>query len=291
MRHQEFKSLWDDIENGPPPVSVTGVKIVDAYEFIDEVLKGDMSQASQIVKDLYSGVAYILKNALTEEECQDIIRDVHMWGKQSDPSYHKIEGGPFANFHHVQSNLQREVPGGYHSNEHSYYFFGWNDDDLGLYKKVEKYWGAIKVLSGHDQGKFRNAPPSDGVVDRITVLHYPAGKGYIGLHADPCRDQKTLLGCALTQIGRDYEYGDQGFSVYDNWDNPCHLENMCGAGDFICVYPNMHHFVPVVRAKGEAGLDDPERAGRWYMSLFSVAAHDSKDRPIAASAGQRENDG
>ena len=112
--------------------------------------------------------------------------------------------------------VQKEVSGGYHSLEHSYYFFGWNDDDLGIFNLVDKYWSAVKVLSGNKATDFRKNRPKDGVVDRISVIHYPEGSGYISVHCDPDKTQKTLLGCPLTTMGKDYPFGKQGFTVFDN---------------------------------------------------------------------------
>ena len=131
MRYKIFKGLWSNIEkNEKVPTSLSGIKMIDAREFIEKITNGDYNDASQIVCDLYAGTAYILKNALSRNMCTTIIDRVYQWGKDSDPLYKKISGDPFKDFHHVQSSIQNTVLGGYHSCEHSYYFFGWNDDEL-----------------------------------------------------------------------------------------------------------------------------------------------------------------
>lgn len=286
MRHTAFRELWKKIRSeAEAPKSISSVRIIDGNEFSNLIISGELEDALQIAKDLYEGTAFILKNCIDPEDASALIEKVKSWGDNSKSEYRKITGDGAENFHHEQMKVQKEVSGGYHSLEHSYYFFGWNDDDLGIFNLVDKYWSAVKVLSGNKSTDFRKNRPKDGVVDRISVIHYPEGSGYISVHSDPDKTQKTLLGCPLTTMGKDYPFGKQGFTVFDKWDNPYSLENICNPGDFICVYPTIHHMVPQVQASPEG--QNSSSSGRWYAALYSVESHDVQDRAIAPAVDRK----
>ena len=62
--------------------------------------------------------------------------------------------------------------------KHSFYFYNWNIKSK-LEKKLKngvyKHWRYIKFLAGNGMNKFENNIPSDGQVDRLQIVRYPAG--------------------------------------------------------------------------------------------------------------------
>ena len=180
----------------------------------------------------------------------------------------------------------RKPEGGYSEFVHSSCFFRW-DDVLGLFQHFDKYWDAFKVLSGQSPEAYKNNIPSDGIVDRITLMHYPLNYGKITHHYDSPRKQKLLLGGIFSQIGQDYDIGENGFYLVDKGDRKYFLENLARKGDLLCAYPAMYHGVPSVKKTGheEDRIDDwfYSKKGRFYLQCFSAESHEVENREYAVA--------
>ncbi len=281
--HQIFSDLWRSKENVKTrPHYVRNIIMVNADEFVEKVLNADESEASDLVDSIYSGDAYILKDAFDSEFVEDLKHKVYQWSINTEnKSYEMRDGCP--DYHCVYDTPQGPA-GGYTSLEHSYVFFRHNKNPLNVFHPLEKYWAAVKVLSGHTQDAYKNNVPSDGLIDRITFLQYPINKGKITKHFDSPKAQKVLLGMLMSQIGEDYDYGENGFYLVDKKDRRVHLENLCKKGDFICVYPTMYHGVPTVTKIDRAlrqRWDNPD--GRWYLQCYTAESHEVEGREYSTA--------
>lgn len=273
-----FKEAWSSCEAvRTQPHYLRNIILVDAVEFSDKIINATEEEAQEIVSSIYSGDAYILKDAFDGDYVDQIKTKVFNWSKTvNSKSYEMVNGCP--DYHCIYDEPQGPI-GGYTSLEHSYVFFRHNKNALDVFFPIERYWEAIKVLSGNSKDAYKNNIPSDGLIDRLTFLQYPINRGKITKHYDSPKSQKLLLGMIMSQMGKDYDYGVNGFYLVDKKDRKVYLENVANKGDFICVYPTMYHGVPTVRSINRGLIqrwDTPE--GRWYMQCYTAESHEVKNR-------------
>ena len=50
--------------------------------------------------------------------------------------------------------------------------------------------------------KFENNIPSDGQIDRLQIVKYPAGGGELRDHVDPRKNQRVVSGIIMSKIGK-----------------------------------------------------------------------------------------
>ena len=271
-----FESKWESVESaGPRPYFVRDIKTVRFDDFKRDVFRRDPKFVDSFVKSLYAGDAYILRDAFDPGSLRTLRDRVHAWGRQCPASSHRIiDGCP--NYHEMMKD-NVELPGRYCAVDHSHYFFRWNPDSLNLFRDVEEQWKVFKIAGGFDESIYKNNIPSTGLVDRIQIIHYPSGAGKITPHCDPSTNQKSLIGAMLTEPGKDYQSG--GFFLLTADKERCDVEDQMELGSMITVYPSMYHGVDVIDPATEP--DWSSNAGRWYMALFSVESHYSKERETA----------
>jgi len=272
-----FKKAWEEIESKKSnPHFLRNIIIVDADEFIERVQTANQETVEELVSSIYSGDAYILRNAISREVSENIKNKVVNWAQQEEENYQEMVEG-CKNYHAITKD-PRGPKGGYVSLEHSYVFFRHNKDELELFAEFDKYFQMVKSLSGNDPDSFLTNTPKDGVIDRITFIQYPVGYGKISTHYDPARTQKLLVGSIFSQIGEHYDYGENGFYLIDKTGKKMYLESLVDQGDFICAYPTMHHGVPLVKGNKKGDPDWNSTAGRWYVQCYSPESHENKDR-------------
>ena len=127
------------------------------------------------MESIYSGDAYILKNAISKYESERIKKKVVSWASTKKENYQAMLEG-CENYHNANKDPQGPKDG-YVSLEHSYVFFRHNEDRLKLFNIFGKYFEMVKILSGNDPQSFLDNSPKDGIIDRITFIQYPVGQG------------------------------------------------------------------------------------------------------------------
>lgn len=285
-----FKEEWislDDVYTFPH--YLRNIINIEANEFVDIIHNCSKNEAINIVRSIYSGDAYVLKNALTEEHVETLKHDIYEWSLGIKQEFHQmLDGCP--DYHYI-TDKPCGPEGGYISIEHSYIFYRHNiiSKSLNVYSYFDKYWEAIKVLSGNDKDAFVKNIPSDGAIDRISILQYPYNIGQITKHYDSPRNQKLLLGCLLSQIGIDYDYGENGFYVLDHRGRKIYMEHLAKKGDFICVAPSLYHGVPTVTKRNVNDVNWNSMNGRWYAACYTAQSHEVPDRDY--SVGIRDEAG
>jgi len=286
-----FKKAWTARETVQSyPHYLRNIIISNADEFVDKVLNSTEKEAFDLVESIYAGDAYILKDAFDPEYVEELKTKVFNWSKAvKSKAYEMREGCP--DYHCVYDKPQGPA-GGYTSLEHSYVFFRHNENDLDVFCPMEKYWEAVKVLSGNDRYAYKENTPADGLIDRITFLQYPINYGKITKHYDSPKSQKLLLGMIMSQIGVDYDYGENGFYLVENRDRKVYLENLVTKGDFVCAYPTMYHGVPTVKSMSR-GLKQrwDSLDGRWYMQCYTAESHEVSDRQYTTAVKDAEGHG
>tara|TARA_R110000824_G_scaffold380118_2_gene572380 strand:+ start:1114 stop:2043 length:930 start_codon:yes stop_codon:yes gene_type:complete len=288
-----FQKEWDKIEDVKTyPHYLRNVVILEAEDFVEKVTNASQEEAQELVKSIYSGDAYILKNALSPEFVEDLKNRVIEWGKTKEDKYFQMKDG--VQSYRFTNKGDRKPEGGYTEVVHSHIFFRW-DDELELFRHFDKYWSAFKVLSGQSPTAYLNNKPTDGIIDRITLMQYPVNHGRITHHYDSPRRQKMLLGGIFSQIGEDYDGGNNGFYVMDKEKRKYFLENLSRKGDLICVYPAMYHGVATVKKAGFIQDEDKDlfesREGRFYLQCFSAESHEVVNRGYSVAIKDKAGHG
>jgi len=277
-----FRKAWSKIETNPIPHFLRNIIIVDTDEFIDKITNANEETVLELVSSIYSGDAYIFRNAISKEKSEQIKKKVSDWSKSVPDEYREMLEG--CQNYHTATKEARGPKDGYVSLEHSYVFFRHNKDELGLFEAFDKYFEMVKILSGNEPNSYLTNTPKDGIIDRITFIQYPVGYGKISTHFDPARTQKLLVGSIFSQIGDDYYHGDNGFYLVDKYGKNIYLENLVAQGDFICAYPTMYHGVPLVTGEESEDANWDSTSGRWYVQCYSPESHEVKDRLSAKPA-------
>ena len=165
-----FKREWDKIEDvNTYPHYLRNIIIIDANEFVSQVNEASDDDIKKFVSSIYGGDAYILKNAFSADFVDNLKEKVYNWSLSAPEGYHEMRDG-CPDYHSINRSTKGPV-GGYISLEHSYVFFRHNNS-LNIFDPFEKYWEAIKILSGNKRDSYKNNSPSDGIIDRITLLQY-----------------------------------------------------------------------------------------------------------------------
>jgi hypothetical protein len=253
----------------------TGIKEWNYDDFCNGVDNRDLSLITEIADCVFDGKVIILRGAIDASEVSEIITKIHEKGKAlrlSDPSARMLDG--VNNIHYISTPSQYKS--GYRAIDHSYYFFPWNKPYDAIAKIIKKV-SIAKVINGYDE-KFHENIPSDGIIERLHVIHYPSGGGEISEHFDP--HNLSWLNCAIygTEFGKDYHSG--GFFVRDaNTKSKIHLDSAVKAGDMIFFFPGMYHGIDPIDPEDE--IDYKSKKGRWFFNYNLLESHHVKDRKTA----------
>jgi hypothetical protein len=138
-----------------------------------------------------------------------------------------------------------------------------------------KLYKPLKILNGLDREEYSKNIPSDGVVERLHVIHYPDGGGQISKHTDSTKYAIANFGLYLTEFGKDYENG--GFYAEDLNSNKIIVDKYVRKGDFVIFFPGIIHGVDPVYVKKNNNLDI-SIAGRWFANINIIESHHIKNR-------------
>jgi len=260
----KYKEVWTKMEQDQPlPRRMRNQIIINYEDFKKKVLDGDPSFVNEVIKSLYSGDVYLLKNAFPKEFMANIKTSLHKHGLSTPSSFHKMLEG-CSNFHRI---IDAEVAKNYtfESIKHSYYFFPWNNDPLNISPETYKRWRIIKYLSGYDFNQYENNTPKDKVADRIQIVHYPSGSGRIETHCDPHKIQRLIISCFMTKRGKDYETGGAYFIDFNN--QKVDMENDVEIGDMQIYYPTVMHGVETINEGTNVNWNSIR--GRWWLGPFT----------------------
>ena len=276
-----FAYAWQKIETaGEKPRYARRIHIVDFDEFKDQILNANLESALSIVEGLYAGDCYILKNAYNQNLLAKIKQNAIQFADQRGSEFHKMfDGAP--NFHRL---IDAEAAKFYYADarRHIFYFFPWNNDDLNAFEEIYSRWNIMKVLGGFHADSYRNNIPSDGVVDRFHVFHYPRGGGSLETHGDPTKNQKTIMAGMMSKRGIDYEQG--GFYFVKEGDIAVDCEPQLDPGDLVACYSTVLHGVAPVDPHKDFTWDYDQ--GRWFVGLYSVESDYIKERETIKGLGK-----
>lgn len=267
-----FAALWARLESEQPqPTRCRGRVEIGFEDFAARALY-DATFAEYVVRSLYAGDVWLLRNAFTHQFMRDTRIKVAQWMRQSPSSFHKmIEGSP--DFHRI-IDLETGKKYSFRCCKHSAYFYRWNSDPLKLWEPITEKWRIAKWVMGLEQDEYERFTPKDGVVDRIQVVRYPPAIGHLEPHSDPFRHQRLFFSGYMSKRGVDFDGG--GFYLVDNNDRAMELEDQIEVGDCSLGYATVYHGVaPCDRPKAP---DWNAEDGRWFLSMYSNASDEVPQR-------------
>ncbi|MBH66793.1 MAG: hypothetical protein CMM58_00410 [Rhodospirillaceae bacterium] len=275
-----YKNAWEELcSRTQEPSFLTGITEVSYNDFAKRTYEAKPDFIKETTQKLYSGNVFLLKGALDNETCANIIENTYNFFQNYPSEFHKmLDGCP--NFHRVQDE-ETSLLYSTRQIRDAYYSFRWNDDTIGVWNSVTPLGRTIKYLSGLEKDAYETNLPSDGVIDRIQVLRYPPGGGGISLHTDSGKNQRVIAGIMLTKRGMHYQEG--GYYIAKTEDEIFDFEEYVDVGDIVVFYPSLRHGVAEIDP-GES-VNWKNRDGRWYMALFSPDTDHVKERATSRHLG------
>lgn len=244
----------------------------DWASFKKAVEEEDHDFVWHIVRSLYAGDVYIIRNAFDPAWMRDLQRRAFEYGQSSPSSFHKmLEGCP--DFHRV-IDLEAGKKYSFNVCKHSCFFYPWNRDPLAVFPAINERWRVVKALMGLAPTEYESNTPKQGVVDRVQIAQYPSRIGFLEPHSDPYKHQRLFFSGYMTKRGVDYEGG--GFYLVGKGDKVVQVEDGIEVGDVGIGYATVYHGVAPCNRDDEPKWDSP--AGRWFLSMYSNASDEYPDR-------------
>ena len=236
------------------------------------VESGAKDEVAATVESIYSGDIIILKETMPKDFLLNVREQLHQLGTETASEYNKmLEGCP--DYHRlIDENVAKNYS--FAAIKHSYYFFPWNEDRFQLLGETYKRWSTIKLASGLAADEYRDNTPKDGIVDRLQVVHYPAGAGRIETHSDPYKIQPVIISGIMSKRGEDYKTGGAYFVDVNGAE--VDVEDRLDSGDWVIYAPTVLHGVKTVDE--QVVPDWTASKGRWWFGPFSNVSNEVKDR-------------
>jgi len=255
--HSLAEQIWN--KQGSMPVRFR--KLLEIrYEVVERAIKNeDVDIVSNLVECLAAGDFLVLKECFTKEESEAIKNTGrNLMAREASGFYKMIEGVP--NFWRditAAEEKKYSVP----AIKKSMYFFPWNGEDR-LFTLVRRPWRIAKTLGGKHPTETESFTPKDGVIDRIQLVRYGAGSGYVAKHQDPVENSRLFISGYLSQYGKDFTGG--GFYVIDQKDEKVCLEKFFDEGD---VGLGCGHIV-----HGVDKIEGNEEGERWWLGPYTPSS-------------------
>ncbi len=277
--HNQFlaqvNEIWNELLKAPPPRCMRDLKVLPFSKLKAAVQEKDLSAIRTFVESVYAGDAYVLEGAASPDYLSRLKAQLQAFSTQNaSEALQVLDGVP--DFHSLVDK-PAGPRNGYVAIDHSYYFFRWNSDPFEIFASMKEEWRTIKQMGGFSPDEYEKNLPSQRAVDRVQVIHYPKGVGYISAHFDPYRNQRFVWGLELTKIGIDFQSG--GFYLYDSGKKKRYVESEVTPGSAVLFFPSLIHGVDIVDEG--SSIDWASGAGRWYMALNTVDSHHFSDRVTA----------
>ena len=277
---KNINKYWDYLERKYPcPKYVGQVKYLDFKVLKEAVDSKNEKFLKKIIRNMYvNKAAYILRNAATPKLKDTILDLANHYKKTRKTSFHKmLDGTP--NFHRaINKNITKKYS--LFTIKHSFYFYNWNIKSK-LEKKLKdgvyKHWRYVKCLAGNQKFAYEKNIPSDGQIDRLQIVRYPAGGGQLRDHVDPRKNQRIVSGIIMSKIGEDFKKG--GFYFNSSSSKKINIEHKLNEGDAVLFYGSIGHGVETVDPKEK--LIWNSNKGRWFIGMFVNDSDHVKNRITA----------
>ncbi len=260
-----IKKKIGTIRNLNKKVFFKNLKTYDYSEFKKKL--NSINFVLKCIDQLSTGNIFVLKNAIKSKFLDDAKIKLNYITKNQKPINTKIKTG-VKNGYYISNNLSSK---GYKTVDKSFYFFSWNEDKTGIYKKIFNIYKPLKILNGLDNNEITNNKPKDGVVERLHVINYPLNSGQISSHYDPINVSICNFGLYATEYGLDYDKG--GFFILNKKKRKIFIDKKIKKTDIILFFPSLIHGVDKVYK-----LKSKNSEGRWFFTINLVQSHHIKKR-------------
>lgn len=263
----ELNKYWNYLEGKyPSPRYVKKVKKLNFSKLKKEIDNKNYKYLKNLIRKMFiEKDAYILKNSANKNLKNTIIQLANYYKKNKKTTFYKmVDGVP--NFHRViDKNITKKYS--LFAIKHSFYFYNWNIKTK-LEKKLKdgvyKHWRYVKLLAGNSKKKYENNIPSDGQIDRLQIVRYPAGGGELRDHVDPRKNQRVVSGIIMSKVGKDFKNG--GFYFKSSKNKKINIEKTLDEGDAVIFYGSIAHGVDKVDP--DEKLIWNSNKGRWFIGMF-----------------------
>lgn len=279
LNTENIKKYWAKLEQSKnPPKFVKKINLIEFKDLKKSIDKKNEFYTKNLIKKMYSGEAFIVRNAAKKNLKNTIINLAKHYDKKQKSSFHKmLDGTP--NFHRI---IDKKITKKYslYAIKHSYFFYNWNIKTK-LEKKfkdgVYRHWRYIKFLAGNKKFEFEKNIPSQFQIDRLQIVNYPHGGGELRDHVDPRKNQRIVSGLIMSKIGKDFEKG--GFYFRDKNNKKLNIEDKLEIGDSVMFYGSIVHGVDTVDEHKK--LNWKSYDGRWFVGMFVNDSNHVKNRITA----------
>ncbi len=206
---------------------------------------------------------YIVKEMFPKELIKDLRKSTFKWGLNTEPRWMPLFDN-CKNYHRLHDNYPKAFV---KQKFHGFYYHGWLNDNL-IFDTFMKIFHLKSMLGGYATDDFLKNKPSDGVVARVVVHHYPKGGGYQSEHVDPHHKHsmvQTLI--VASNYGIDFKKG--GVYIRPK-KNRIFLDKYTKAGDMIIMSTRYPHGVEKIDSQYNYSWEI--NSGRWIIMpilLFS----------------------
>ena len=144
---------------------------------------------------------------------------------------------------------------------HGFYHHGWLKKNRSLFNKFKPVFNLKNFLGGYSNNKFIYNKPSEGIIARILIHHYPVGGGYQAEHIDPVVNHALIQTLIIaSNYGRDYKSG----GVYlNNGQKKIFIDEHTEIGDMIVMSPGYKHGVAEIDKNKNYSWN--KNSGRWII--------------------------
>ncbi|MGP8217106.1 MAG: hypothetical protein ACLQQ4_16170 [Bacteroidia bacterium] len=244
------------------------INTVSKEEFYDLAY----SHTKDFMAKINAPEAFIVKKIFDAGFIRKLRNDTFDWGISSEASWHPLKDG-CPDYHRLHDNY----PQAYVKQKfHGFYRHGWYEKNSSIFEAFKGIYELKNYLGGFDKDSFIKNIPSQGVVARLNVHHYPVGGGYQAEHIDPAgpfAEIQTLI--IASEKGKDYKTGGV-YARKELGGEKFYLDDYVETGDMLVVSPAIPHGVEPI---------DPElpytwntNNGRWIiLPLFLFSDYPNPD--------------
>jgi len=238
------------------------INIISKQDFFELSQK----KTKEFLEKIERPEAFIVKNFYSSEFVLNLVDKTFKWGRSEEaswfpfyddcPDYHRLHDNyPNA---HVKQKF------------HGFYYHNYFKKNSQIFKMMSDLFILKNNLAGFNDDEFMFNKPSDGIVPRINLHHYPQGGGYQKEHVDPsgpfAQIQTLIIG---SNYGIDFNKGGL-FARKTQEDEKIYLDQFTKPGDMIVISPKIPHGVDPIDPDLKYSVKS--KKGRWIilpLFLFS----------------------
>jgi hypothetical protein len=231
------------------------VNFFKSQEFFDLAYEN----TSKLKEMIAAPEAIIVKNLFDKEDILNLRNKTFELGLSTEPSWHPLYDD-CPDYHRLHDNY----PKAYVKQKfHGFYKHLWKSENMYLYDFFKDIFELKNFLGGFNREAHHKNIPSQGVVARLNIHHYPKGGGYQSEHIDPAGPfaiiQTLIVG---SQFGVDYQEGGVYARLNEN-DEKFYLDPFTEVGDMIVISPGIRHGVAPIDPTEEYSWQTND--GRWIV--------------------------